>query len=61
MTVESIQRIYSTTPLYRQEEVVKTAVDPLTQKQTQEIIVYKLYNSRAEVEETYHPKIDTRA
>lgn len=61
MIVESIQRVYSVTPLYRQEEVVKTTLDPATLKQSQEIIVYRLYNNRAEVEETYHPKVDVKA
>lgn len=61
MIVESVQNVYSITPLYRQQEVIKTTVDPATQKQSQEIIIYRLYNNRAEIEEYYTPKIDLRA
>ena len=61
MIVESIQRVYSVTPLYTQQEVIKTAVDPKTDKTYQEFITYKIYNSAGQVEEAQQPKIDLQA
>lgn len=61
MIVESIQRVYSLTPLYTQQDVIKTAVDPKTLKEYQEITSYRIYNSAGQVEENYKPKVDLRA
>jgi hypothetical protein len=61
MTVESIQRVYSVTPLYTQQEVIKTTTDPKTLKEYREFIVYRIYNSAGQVEETYKPKVDLQA
>ena len=61
MIVESIQRVYSLTPLYTQQEVIKTTVDPKTLKEYQEFITYRIYNSAGQVEEAHRPKIDLQA
>ena len=61
MTVESIQRVYSVTPLYTQQEVIKTTTDPKTDKEYREFIVYRIYNSAGQVEESYQPKVDLQA
>jgi hypothetical protein len=61
MIVESIQNVYSITPLYTQQTVYTLSVDPKTNKEYQEIITYKVYNNRAEIEEHYQPKVDLRA
>jgi len=61
MIVESIQSVYSITPLYSQQEVIKTTVDPKTLKEYQEFITYKVYNRQGHVEESHQPKIDLRA
>ena len=61
MIVESIQSVYTITPLYSQQEVIKTTVDPKTLKEYQEFITYKIYNSAGQVEEAHQPKIDLQA
>ena len=61
MTVESIQRVYSITPLYTQQEVIKTSSDPKTGKEYREFIVYRIYNQAGEIEESYQPKVDLQA
>ena len=61
MIVESIQNVYSITPLYTQQTVYTLSRDPISNKEYQEIIVYKVYNNRAEIEEHYQPKVDVRA
>ena len=61
MIVESIQRVYSLTPLYTQQEVIKTTVDPKTLKEYQEFITYRIYNAQGQVEEAHRPKIDLQA
>ena len=61
MIVESIQNVYSITPLYTQQTVYVNSVDPISRKEYQEIITYKVYNNRAEVEEHYQPKVDIKA
>ena len=61
MIVESIQRVYSITPLYTEQLVVKTSTDPKTDKIYQEFIAYRVYNSQGIVEEAYKPQIDLRA
>jgi hypothetical protein len=61
MIVESIQNIYSITPLYTQQTVYTNSIDPKTLKEYQEITTYKVYNRRGEIEESYQPKIDQRA
>lgn len=61
MIVESIQNIYSLTPLYTQQTVYTTSVDPKTLKEYQEIISYRIYNRQGQLEESYQPKIDLRA
>ena len=61
MTVESIQRVYSITPLYTQQEVIKTTTDPKTDKEYREFIVYRVYNPAGQIEERYQPKVDLQA
>ena len=61
MMVTSIQTVYSLTPLYTQQEVYRTLVDEKTHKAIQEIITYRTYNRRAEIEENHQPRIDLRA
>jgi hypothetical protein len=61
MVIESIQRVYSVTPLYTEQRVYTTAVDPQTDKQYSEIVIYKIYNSQGQTEESYQPKVDVRA
>jgi len=61
MIVESIQRVWSITPLYTQQEVVKTATDPKTLKEYQEFITYRIYNSQGLIEENKPHQIDLRA
>jgi hypothetical protein len=61
MTVESIQRVYSITPLYTQQEVIKTSSDPKTDKEYREFITYRIYNAQGIVEESQKPQIDLRA
>jgi ribosomal protein S10 len=61
MTVESVQRVFSVTPLYTQQEVIKTATDPKTQKEYREFIVYRIYNRLGQIEENQQPKIDLQA
>ena len=61
MTVESIQRVYSITPLYTQQEVIRTIRDPKTDKEQREFIVYRVYNPAGQIEERYQPKIDLQA
>jgi hypothetical protein len=61
MIVESIQNVYSLTPLYTEQTVYKTSIDAKTHKEYQEIISYKVYNRRAEIEESHKPQIDLRA
>ena len=61
MIVESIQRVYSITPLYSQQEVIKTSTDPKTDKTYQEFITYRIYNAQGIVEEAQKPQIDLRA
>lgn len=61
MTVESIQRIFSITPLYTQQEVIKTTTDPKTHKEYREFVVYRIYNRQGQIEENKPPQIDLRA
>jgi len=61
MTVESIQRVYSVTPLYTEQEVIKTTTDPKTDKEYREFITYRTYNRAGEIEEAYRPKVDLQA
>lgn len=61
MTVESIQRVYSLTPLYTQQEVIKTTTDPKTHKEYREFIVYRIYNRLGQLEENQPNQIDLRA
>ena len=61
MIVESIQRVYSVTPLYTQQEVIKMSIDPATNKTYQEFITYRIYNAQGILEENSVPKIDLRA
>jgi hypothetical protein len=61
MIIESIQRVWSVTPLYTEQRVYTTAVDPKTDKQYSEIVIYKIYNSQGQTEESYQPKVDLRA
>lgn len=61
MIVESIQRLYSLTPLYSEQQVIKTSIDPKTLKEYQEFVVYRIYNSSGQIEESYRPKVDQRA
>jgi hypothetical protein len=61
MIVESIQSVYTITPLYSQQEVIKTMLDPKTDKTYQEFVTYKIYNSLGQEETSYRPKIDVQA
>jgi len=61
MTVESIQRVYSITPLYTQQEVVRTIKDPKTDKEYREFIVYRIYNPAGQIEENKPTQIDLQA
>lgn len=61
MTVESIQRVYSVTPLYTEQEVIKTTTDAKTQKEYREFIVYRIYNRLGQIEENRPNQIDLRA
>lgn len=61
MIVESIQNVYSITPLYTEQTAYKTIVDPLSNKEYQEIITWRIYNSAGQVEEHYQPKVDVQA
>ena len=61
MTVDSIQRVYSVTPLYTQQEVIKTTTDPKTDKEYREFIVYRIYNRAGLIEENKPNQIDLRA
>jgi hypothetical protein len=61
MIVESIQSVYTITPLYSQQEVIKTTVDPKTDKTYQEFITYKIYNRQGQIEESYQPKVNIQA
>lgn len=61
MIVESIQRIFSVTPLYTEQTVYKNTVDPKTLKEYQEIVTWRVYNSLGQIEESYQPKINTQA
>ena len=61
MTVESIQRVYSITPLYTQQEVIKTSTDPKTQKEYREFITYRIYNRLGQLEENKPTQIDLQA
>ena len=61
MIVESIQRLYSLTPLYTQQDVIKTSIDPKTLKEYQEFITYRIYNAQGLVEENKPNQIDLRA
>lgn len=61
MIVESIQRLYSLTPLYSEQQVIKTIIDPKSLKEYQEFIVYRIYTSAGQIEESYRPKVDQRA
>jgi len=61
LIVESIQNVYSVNPLYTEQRVYTLSRDPISNKEYQEIIVYKVYNNRAEIEESYQPKVDVRA
>jgi hypothetical protein len=61
VTVDSIQRVYSVTPLYTQQEVIKTSTDPKTQKEYREFITYRIYNRQGQLEENKPQQIDLRA
>jgi hypothetical protein len=61
MIVESIQSIFSVTPLYTQQEVIKMSKDPKTHKEYQEFITYRIYNRAGQIEENSIPKVDLRA
>lgn len=61
MIVESIQRVYSVTPLYTEQLVVKNSIDPKTLKEYQEFISYRVYNAQGLVEENHKPQVDVRA
>ena len=60
MIVESVQRVYSLTPLYSEQRVFTTSVDPKTNKEYHEIVTYRVYNSQGQLEESRQSKIDTR-
>ena len=61
MTVESIQRVYSLTPLYTQQEVIRTVTDPKTDKEYREFITYRIYNRQGQLEENKPNQIDLQA
>jgi hypothetical protein len=61
MIIESIQRVYSVSPLYTEQTVYTTSIDPKTHKEYQEIVVYKVYNSLGQVEENHRQQVDVRA
>jgi len=61
MIIESIQSIFSVTPLYTQQEVIKNSRDPKTDKTYQEFITYRIYNRQGQIEENTIPKVDLRA
>ena len=61
MIVESIQRVWSITPLYTQQEVVKTTTDPKTDKEYREFVVYRTYNAQGLIEENRPNQTDLRA
>jgi hypothetical protein len=60
MIVESIQRVYSITPLYTEQRVYKTSVDPKTNKEYSEIVTYRIYNSQGQLEESHRPKVNVQ-
>ena len=61
MIIESIQRVYSVSPLYTEQTVYTTSIDPKTHKEYQDIVVYKVYNSLGQVEENHRQQVDVRA
>ena len=61
MIIESIQRVYSVSPLYTEQTVYTTSIDPKTHKEYQEIVVYKVYNSLGQVEENHRQQVEVRA
>lgn len=61
MIVDSIQRVFSLHPLYTQQEVVKTLVDPKTNKEYREFVVYRIYNRAGQIEENRPNQVDLRA
>jgi hypothetical protein len=61
MIIESIQRVFSITPLFTQQEVIKTATDAKTGKEYREFITYRIYNRQGLLEENRPPHVDLRA
>jgi hypothetical protein len=61
MIVESIQNVYAITPLYTQQTVYVNSVDPKTHKEYTEIITWRVYNQRGQLEESYQPQVNVQA
>ncbi len=61
MIVESIQRIFAVTPLYTEQQVYKTIVDPETLKTYTEIITWRVYDRKGHIQESYQSQLDIRA
>ena len=61
MIVESIQRTFSINPLYTEQVMIRTLVDPKNQKEYRESVTYRIYTRLGQIEESYQQKIDLRA
>lgn len=61
MIISSIKNIWLRTSQYTEQTHYTTLVDPRTQKEYIEPIVYRVYNRRAELVEHTEPKLDLRA
>ncbi len=61
MIVESIQRVFSITPVSTEQQVIKTLVDPKTDKEYREFVAYCIYNRAGLIEENTPQQVDLTA
>lgn len=61
MIVTAVKNLFLRTDQYTEQTVYKTLVDPRNGKEYHEPVVYRVYNSRAELVEHAEPQVDVRA
>lgn len=61
MIVESIQRVFSATPLATEQQIYKQILDEATHKKYTEVYHFIVYNRVGQIEQSHQPKIDQRA
>lgn len=61
MIVESIQRVFSATPLATEQQIYKQVLDEASHKKYTEVYHFIVYNRVGQIETSHEPKIDQRA